>query len=112
MTMPGFTAEASLYKMRAHYREVTGTLDAMAAADLSLALPVIESPTPDVDCGTIPDSITCIECGSTGPGTFSCCKLQGKAPENCVIKPYDPPPLGRPPLTWWLPKWPGVMALA
>jgi hypothetical protein len=93
MTIPGFTAEVSLYKMRGRYRDIAWTAD--AAADLSLAL-MIETgeKKPDVDCNDVVDAITCHECNATGPGTFSCCALARKKPEECIVSPRAPSPLG------------------
>ena len=40
-----------------------------------------------VDCKSFPDSITCHECNSFGPGTFDCCELRGmrKPGDSCII---------------------------
>ena len=91
MSVPGFTAEASLARTRVHYHAMAAKSDAIRAADLELALYTDPSvPVPDVDCNTFPDGSTCNECGATGPGTLNCCKLAKKGPADCVVKPYTP----------------------
>ena len=97
MTLPGFTAEASHYRARG-YRAVAGTSNAFARTALTLALdnPAFGTEA-SVDCKTFPDSITCHECNSTGPGTFDCCELGGmrKPGDSCIIL-NDPNALSSP----------------
>jgi hypothetical protein len=87
MNIPRFTAEASLYKTSAHYRAMAGTPHALAAAALILARARSVNVEASVDCKTFPDSITCHECNSTGPGTFNCCELRGmrNPGDSCII---------------------------
>jgi len=88
MTLPGFTAEASQYKASGRYLAMAGTSNALAAAALTLALDNRAFGTEaSVDCKTFPDSITCHECNSTGPGTFNCCELRGmrNPGDSCII---------------------------
>jgi hypothetical protein len=88
MTLPGFTAEASHDKASRRYRAMAGTSSALAGAALTLA---VDNPAfgteASVDCKTFPDSITCHECNSTGPGTFNCCELRGmrNPGDSCII---------------------------
>jgi hypothetical protein len=87
MSMPGFTADTSLYRTSGHYRAMAGTPNALAAAALTLALGKRANVVAFVDCKTFPDSTTCHECNSTGPGTFNCCELGGmrNPGDSCII---------------------------
>jgi hypothetical protein len=93
MNMPGFTAKASLYTTSGNYRAVASTPDTLDATALRLAMKVVNKNI--VDCTTIPDSITCHECNSFGPGTFDCCGL-GKPEGGCECRNCPNPPLTRP----------------
>ena len=98
MTLPGFTAEVSQYTASRRYRAMAGTSNAPAAAALTLALDNRTFGTEaSVDCKTFPDSITCHECNSTGPGTFNCCELRGmrNPGDSCIIL-NDPNALSNP----------------
>lgn len=105
MNIPGFTAETSLYKTGGHYRAMAGAPNEPAAAAIKLALDnPTKPPTSDVDCKTFPDSITCHECNSTGPGTFDCCELK-RPGELCVIANDPNLPV---PLTSRFPRLPSI----
>jgi hypothetical protein len=72
VTMPGFTAEDSLYKTVGQYQtdrhtinssaHMSSTPNELGAAALTLALDNRLNVTATVDCKTFPDSITCHEC--------------------------------------------------
>jgi hypothetical protein len=98
MTLPGFTAEASRYRASGRYRAQAGTFTGLVAAGLTLALDNSSfGTTATVDCKTFPDSITCHECNSTGPGTFNCCELGGmRNPGDSCIIVNDPNALSNP----------------
>ena len=108
MNMPGFTAGVSLYTTSGHYRAMAGTPDALDATALILALKVETGNKNTVDCTTFPDSITCHECNSFGPGTFDCCKF-GNPQGGCDCKNCPNPPLTRPPIFIQLPSFTSVI---
>ncbi len=95
MKMPGFTAESSLYKTSGHYRALAGTPAALDTTALRLAMKKGTVQKNIVDCNTFPDSISCHECNSFGPGTFDCCTL-GNPQGGCECKNCPNPPLTRP----------------
>ena len=100
MNMPGFITDSALYNTSSHYRAMAGTPEAAAA--VTFALDTATDGTPIVDCNTFPDSITCHECNSTGPGTFECCQL-GHPTGGCIVL-NDPNYPGKPvpPTRWWI----------
>lgn len=100
MNIPGFTAEASLYKTSGHYR-IAGTPNSLAA--LTLALIGSISVVPDVDCTDFPDNQTCRECGPWG--TLDCCELRRPPDDICIIKERSMkvPPTSR------FPRFPAVL---
>ena len=77
--MPGFTAEAALYKTIGQYRALASASGAMAAAALAPALPPPGGGIGWVDCNE-PFAYYCAECGGTGPGTIRCCRT-----DACVV---------------------------
>lgn len=87
MKIPGFTAEASLYKRSGRYRATILTSGQIAAGNLTSAL-MIETgkpvSVPDVDCTKFPDNQACSECNSTNP--ISCCKAYQIPSGKCVVK--------------------------
>jgi hypothetical protein len=68
--IPGFTAEAALYKGTRNYRTmavvpaVSGVLMPATARDGKLEW---------IDCDDFPNNQVCRECGNTGPGSAVCC---------------------------------------
>ena len=110
MNMPGFTADASLYKTSGHYHAMAGTLNALATDALALALDNRMNATAVVDCKTFPDNTTCHECNSTGPGTFNCCELGGmRGPGDSCIILNDPNVVSMPvPPTSGFPRFPTI----
>ena len=85
MKIPGFTAEASLYKRSGHYRGTILTSGQIAAGTLTSALMVDTGvPVPDVDCTKFPDNQGCSECNSTNP--INCCKASRIPSGKCVVK--------------------------
>ena len=109
MALPGFTAEASYYSVGGRYRARSRTPSGPAGAAVTLALDNRTFGTEaSVDCKSFPDSITCHECNSFGPGTFNCCELRGmrKPGDSCIIV-NDPSALSIPDRpTRWLPRVP------
>src|SRR5262249_40876974 len=85
MNMPGFTAEASVYKTRGHYRLATGRAGGIAASVGHGFLPQLSrSELPGASCGkaTVFGNVICVEC-TTGP--FPTCKTYvcDKDGNNC-----------------------------
>lgn len=84
-TVPGFTAEASLYKRSGRYRGTILTSGQIAAGSLTSALMIDTGKRkPDVDCTQFPENQACIECNSTNP--INCCKAARIPSGKCVVK--------------------------
>ena len=107
MSMPGFNAEASVYKTRGHYRTTAGSLRAKSSAALTLAMDTSTFRETIIDCKDFPDNITCRECNNSGPGTLDCCQLF-KRGDSCIIM-NDPNAMSVPNMpTSWLPTTPTI----
>ncbi len=77
MSMPGFTAAASLYRTSTQDYGRAAAEDA-SRASLIPALRIGEGPG-SVNCND-PFAYYCLECGGTGPGTIRCCPN-----DDCII---------------------------
>jgi hypothetical protein len=77
MSMPGFTATASLYRTSGHHYRNAAPED-VSRASLIPALRIGHGPG-WVDCNE-PFAYYCIECGGTGPGSIRCCP-----DDNCFV---------------------------
>ncbi|HYJ87643.1 MAG TPA: hypothetical protein VEW46_16390 [Pyrinomonadaceae bacterium] len=83
MTIPGFTAEATLRRSDRNYNAKAVAHNALRSSTLTLALD--DNPKLGyVDCKEFPNGSFCRECGATGPDSAICC------PNNyCIIN--NPP---------------------
>jgi hypothetical protein len=70
--IPGFTADAALYRTSGTYRTMAATPIVLAEHALTLAT-AKDGNLEWIDCRDFPSNIICRECGNTGPDSAVCC---------------------------------------
>lgn len=89
MSIPGFTAEATLYMARRNYRATATAPIVSGVGELTPATRK-NGKLEWIDCNGFPENNYCRECGNTGPQSFVCC------PDGyCVVIDKTPLTVGK-----------------